>query len=125
MVKPFIVVTNNELSKSEFEGKYVVDFVEGGTLDVFKKARDYVHKGHELLTHPLMSSIKPNETPFRTVLVSKSPLEKMDYQSLSYIEEGIHTTEKFLKGFGFPEWTEQVLEDFKVIDYDLIYHAIH
>lgn len=125
MIEPVIVVTNNPMSKEKLTKNCVIDYIEGTTIDVFKRVRDYIHKGHKLLTHPLMSSIKPNETPYRTVVISKNSVEALDTQSLNYIEEGIYSTEKFIKRFGIPNWSEQVLEDFQLIDYDLIYHAFN
>lgn len=125
MIEPIIIVTNNPMSKEKLIKSYAIDYIEGTTMDVFKKVRDYIHKGHKLLTHPLMSSIKPNETPYRTIVISKSSTEVIDMQSLNYIEEGMHSTEKFTKQFAIPNWSEQVLNDFQLIDYDLIYHAFN
>lgn len=123
-MEPIIVVTNNPLSKAELGGKYDMEFIEGPALEVYKKTRDLIHKGHKLLTHPLMSSIKPNETPYRTILVTRKASRELDLQSLQFIEEAIHSTEKFLNDFGTPNWSEKVLNDFQLIDYDLISHAI-
>ena len=69
-----IIITNNVLSKEGFEKTADVLFVEGSLMDVMKTARDYVHKGHRLLTHPLMGSIKPNETPYKTIAISHKPI---------------------------------------------------
>ena len=125
MIEPVIIITNNPMSKEKLTKSYVIVYIEGTTMDVFKRVRDYIHKGHKLLTHPLMSSIKPNETPYRTVVISKNSAEALDIQSLKYIEEGIYSTEKFIKRFGIPNWNKQVLEDFQLIDYDLIYHVFN
>jgi hypothetical protein len=124
MIETLMVITNNPMSRDNLGQEHKVEFIEGTTMDVFRKVRDYVHNGHKLLTHPLMSSIKPNETPYRTVVISKNRYNSIDMQSLSYIEEGIHSTEKFLKNYGVPKWTNQILEDFQLIDYDLIHHAL-
>lgn len=125
MIEPLIIVTNNPMSKQQFEGKYKVILIEGTMMDILKKVRDNIHEGHKLLTHPLMSSVKPNETPYRTICISKEKLNKVDLQSLSIIEESIMTTEKFLKDFSTPQWNEKILLDFQLIDSDLIYHAIN
>jgi len=125
MIEPLIIVTNNPMSKEKFENKYKVVLIEGTMMDILKKVRDNIHEGHKLLTHPLMSSIKPNETPYRTVCISKEKLSKVDLQSLSIIEESIMTTEKFLNDFKTPQWNEKILLDFQLIDSDLIYHAIN
>ncbi|MBU3145438.1 GrdX family protein [Clostridium sp. CF012] len=125
MIEPLIIVTNNPMSKEQFESKYKVILIEGTMMDILKKVRDNIHVGHKLLTHPLMSSIKPNETPYRTICISKEKLSKVDLQSLSIIEESIMTTEKFLNDFETPLWNEKILLDFQLIDSDLIYHAIN
>lgn len=125
MIEPIIVITNNPMSKENLGNRYVTEFVDGSTIEVLKKVRDYIHKGHTLLTHPLMSSIKPNETPYRTVIISKNKKITIEPDSLKYIEEGIYATEKFIEKFGIANWNEKILEDFQLIDYDLIYHAIY
>jgi hypothetical protein len=125
LIEPLIIVTNNPMSKEQFESKYKVIFIEGTMMDILKKVRDNIHEGHKLLTHPLMSSIKPNETPYRTICISREKLSKVDFQSLSIIEESIMTTEKFLNDFKTPQWNEKILLDFQLIDSDLIYHAIN
>lgn len=125
MIEPIIVVTNNPMSKEKLSSRYITDFIDGSTMDVFKKVRNYIHEGHRLLTHPLMSSIKPNETPYRTVIISKNREKAVEVDSLKYIEEGIASTEKFTNRFGIPNWNEKVLEDFQLIDYDLIYHILY
>ncbi|MBZ9636753.1 GrdX family protein [Clostridium sp. FP1] len=125
MIEPLIIVTNNPMSKEKFEIKYKVVFIQGTMMDILRKVRDNIHVGHKLLTHPLMSSIKPNETPYRTICISKEKLSGVDLQSLSIIEESIMTTEKFLKDFKTPQWNEKILLDFQLIDFDLIDHAIN
>lgn len=125
MIEPLFIVTNNPMSKEKFEKKYRVEFIDAPQLDILKKVRDYIHKGNRLLTHPLMGSVKPNETPYRTVCVSKEVVNGVDLQSLEIIENSLATTEKFLKDFNTPQWSEKILADFQLIDSDLIDHAIN
>lgn len=125
MIEPLFIITNNPLSKSTFENKYVVEYIESGSqIDVLIKARNYVHMGNRLLTHPLMGSVKPNETPYRTICISKEAEKVVDFSSLEIIESAIATTEKFIRDFSTPKWSEKILHDFQVIDLDLIAHAI-
>jgi hypothetical protein len=113
------------MSKEQFENKYKMIFIEGTMMDILKNVRNNIHDGHKLLTHPLMSSVKPNETPYRTICISKEKLCEVDLQSLTIIEESIISTEKFLNDFKTPVWNEKILLDFQLIDYDLIYHALN
>lgn len=124
MIEPVFVISNNPMCREKFASKYDVEFIEGNVIKVFKNIRDYVHLGHRILTHPLMSSVKPNETPYRTVILSKNRDTKTDVDSLMLIENSIMTTEKFLRDFSTPNWSEEILLDFQLIDYDLISHAV-
>lgn len=124
MIEPLFIVTNNPLSKRTFETKYKVIYIDGLAMEVLKNVRDNIHLGHKLLTHPLMSSVKPNETPYRTVCLSLNR-ESLDIQSLEIIESAIMTTEKFLRDFNTPNWSDKILQDFQLIDCDLIDHAIN
>jgi len=125
MIEPLFIVTNNPMSKEKFEEKFKVEFIDVPELDILKKVRNYIHKGNSILTHPLMGSVKPNETPYRTVCVSTEVVNGVDLQSLEIIENAIGTTEKFLRDFNTPKWSEKILTDFQVIDSDLIDHAIN
>jgi hypothetical protein len=125
MIEPLFIVTNNPMSKEKFQEKFKVEFIDVPQLDILKKVRNYIHKGNRILTHPLMGSVKPNETPYRTVCVSMEIVNGVDLQSLEIIENAIVTTEKFLRDFNTPKWSEKILTDFQVIDSDLIDHAIN
>lgn len=124
MLEPIIVITNNPMARKKLEGSLSLEYIDGSVIEVFKKVRDYIHLNHRLLTHPLVSSIKPNEIPYRTVIVSKGKDNNIDLESLSLIENSLDATDKFLKDFGIPKWNEKILEDFQLIDFDIIYNAI-
>lgn len=124
MIEPMIVVTNNPMTRKELEGSYRLEYIEGNVIEVFKRARDYIHLNHRLLTHPLVSSIKPNEIPYRTVIISRDGDNNIDMESLNLIENSLNVTEKFLKDFGFPNWSEKILQDFQLIDFDIINNAV-
>ena len=89
-----IPVTNNPLVKEMYESKYDVAFLDTDMLGVLTHVRDMVHKGHKLLTHPLSGSVKPNETIYKTVLVSGA-CDSTDIQSVNIIESSISTAKKF------------------------------
>jgi len=120
-----IIITNNTLVQQNLSNKFSTNFINGTAVDVLIKVRDYVHNNHKLLTHPLISSIKPNEMPFRTIIISKHRDNNIDMESLELIENSINTTNKFMKDFGIPNWNESILKDFQLIDFDIIYNAIN
>ena len=119
-----ILITNNydvyEKHRYNLDITYEKNF---SYLEILQYTRDKVHQGHELLTHPLSGSIKPNETPYKSIIISKKD-KALDFDSLKIIEESIETTKKFLSTKVTPNWTEKILEDFRVIDLSLIENVI-
>jgi len=114
-----ILVTNNPLVVAEFQGILQVDFPDTDLLGVMIRVRDYIHKGHRLLTHPLSGSVKPNETHYKSILISGVP-EETDLQSVTTIEECIQTAQKFAP----KSIPGQYLNDMQVVDLSLIRAAL-
>ena len=121
MAVSFIIMTNNPLVRDRYRGQYSVEYQDGVYMDLLVRVRDKVHVGHKLLTHPLSGSVKPNETPYKSVMISQKR-GTMDLESLSIIEEAIVACRKFpVKYDGLPQ---RVLEDFQLVDLTLIDSAI-
>ncbi len=117
-----LIVTNNKLVDSEFENvKYLENYKY---LEVLMYCRDEIHKGYKLLTHPLSGSVKPNETPFKSVVLSDEK-GSLDFESLDIIENAITTTKKFLNNSEIRDWPERILYDFQIIDLGLIKGALN
>lgn len=116
-----IIITNNPLIKKHYKNETMVE--EETYLNVLETARDYIHQGHRLLTHPLAGSVKPNQNPYRTVLVSKD-VKKLDFNSLSLIENAIKVAKKMLDEKDIPKWSQSIKEDFQFVDKSLIDNAI-
>ena len=74
MNKLYTLITNNELVKERYGayGKDLnVEYLEdAGCLDVLIKARDAIHGGSRLETHPMAGSIIPNQNPYKSVMIS-------------------------------------------------------
>lgn len=118
------IVTNNNLVTNEYESKTrIIYLADNSYLQVLYFVRDMVHKGHKLITHPLAGSLKPNETPFRSIVLN-SKIDSLDFESLSIIEASIESAEKFINGKAMPRWTEKILQDFRLIDNSLIRNAL-
>ena len=98
-----------------------VRMIAGGVFEVYEAARNDIHRGAKLLNHPLAGSIKPNQSPYRSLVLSTvgSPL---DLDSLSHIEGAIQTLHRL------PElnrqYTEQTMADFRFVDFCLLETAI-
>ena len=109
-------LTNNPLVR-EWGGtsdRIHIIWQEGSLLEVLTEARDLIHLGWRLLNHPLASSIKPNQTPYKTLVLAKEAA--LDLQSLRAIE-GARTTAAALGSF--TGGSQRVLADLQYIDWDL------
>ena len=81
------LITNNALAAEKYFG-LDVQFIEDSAVNVLIAARDYIHIGHKLLTHPLASSIPRADSPYKSVIIS-GIADKLDFESLKLIESAI------------------------------------
>ena len=116
------IITNNPLIFSTYSNEYDVVYEKISYKKILNLVRDYIHKGHKLLTHPLSGSIKPNETPFKTILVS-CVSNNLDIKSLSIIEQSIETADKFT--VLDKKYSKDIERDFMEIDLSLIENVIN
>lgn len=122
----YCVVTNNpKVANADWKG-LEKDFLENGSyLDVLLRVRDYTHKHYSIITHPLAGSIKPNQIPYRSIVVSDKPYDEEEYlQSCILIENSIETFHKFMSCRPTPDWPERFLDDFQDADFSLLDGAI-
>lgn len=115
----FRILTNNPAVKSAYGA--VAQCVKGSVAEVFQTVRDAVHLGAALISHPLAGSLKPNENPYKSVMLStrRGPV---DESSLATIEDALAVLQKLpvkARRYG-----PKVLEDFSVIDLDLVHSAM-
>lgn len=96
--------------------------IEGGVFEVYAAARDEIHRGARLLNHPLAGSIKPNQSPYRSVILSTDRDRPLDLDSLSHIEGAIATLHRLPK-LNRP-YTEKAMEDFRFVDFCLLETAV-
>lgn len=118
------IITNNPLVKEKFFSLHEVEFYDMDYIEILETVRDKVHLGYRLLSHPLAGSIKPNETPYKTIIISKEK-GNLDMDSLFHIENAIATTKKFIKNRPTPNWNSVALFDFQTVDLSLIENVLN
>mgnify|MGYP001472056372 CR=1 FL=1 len=117
----FRIITNNPLVNLKYKDLFLMDYHEDATfLETLEFTRSKVHIGHEILTHPLTGSVKPGETPFKSIIISEIAT-KLNFDSLKLIEDAITTTKKFAF---IRKWTDKIIGDFQLIDYEIITSGI-
>ena len=130
-----VLITNNPLVEASYSSRFKVVFLNTNLPGVLTHVRDYVHKGYVLLTHPLSGSVKPNDTPYKSVLLSVTavttnsqveasasvyPQFETDFKSVEIIEQCIAATQKFPP----KHIPEQYCKDLQIVDLTLIGNAI-
>lgn len=119
MLESMIIITNNPMVRDALTHREGCElrYAPVTYREVLLLARNAVHKGHRLLTHPLSGSVKPGETPYKSLAISKEP-GPLEFASLELIEKCIQTCDKFpLRYQGLPE---KILLDFQTVDLTLI-----
>lgn len=119
-----MIITNNPRFHELNNKNLVVEYYDISAPQLLLLVRNYVHKNHIILTHPLHSSLKPNETPYRSVVISNHADSAVDFESVSLIENAIATYDKFLLDKEVEIREEYILKDYQTIDYDLITKAM-
>ena len=117
----FQIVTNNPYVRDEYQDKYTVKFMDCTYGEVLQEVLVMCGQGYQLLTHPLSGSVKPNETPYKSIMVSAKP-GNVDPQSIDIMRKSLATYRKFPKLN--VKWSDQAIEDFRLIDYTLISSAL-
>ena len=115
----FHILTNNPQVAEKYPA--LCELLSCGVEGIFLAARDEIHLGAVAINHPLSGSVKPNESPYKSLVLSlrRGPL---DESSLTVIESAIEVLRKMpVRNIDFHP---RVLDDFQVIDLDLLDSAI-
>lgn len=118
-----ILVTNNDRAAQKFEGRLQEICLLTTYEEVLIKARDLIHTHHKLLTHPQASSLKPNQTPYRTILLY-SEGDGSNAGDIHLIEEALEAFAKWNAIKKVPEYDEKIAYDYKTIDLSMIENVI-
>ena len=110
------MITNNPAVHREYSGLIETVYLEGADLkDVLFFARDKIHLGHRLLTHPLSGSVKPGRTRYKSILITKGK-DVLDYDSLRIIEESTTAANEQMKITENQDKCDRFSEDYQAID---------
>ena len=121
MITPYVIVTNNPLVVKNLENSREIIYKDVSYEEILRETRDRIHEGHVLLTHPLSGSVKPNETPYKSILISRQRRD-VDADSLKLIENAIQACRKFM--MKADKYKPEVYQDFQLIDWTLLESAM-
>lgn len=112
------IITNNPKVRRDYSSYCKLEYHKVSCMEIFVVVRNLVHRGHILLTNPMAGSIKPNQNPIRTVVVSLKPQDKVEQESEDIINNCMIACRKFLP-LNIP-WPAKFINDFIDIDYALV-----
>lgn len=118
-----MIITNNDWVLRKYEESFNVVFIDGTFKDVLIAVRDKLHMGHELLTHPLSSSVKPGDTPYKSIAISDD-IKNVNFNSIYTIENAIITYDKFNKD-KLKLISDKIAEDLKLVDLTVLESALN
>lgn len=131
MHREFVIFTNNPMVKAELSDDYELIFKELPFKEFLEFLGDKVLEGYPLLTHPLSGSVKPGETPYKSVLMAKRPLSRCangceSCEELNFSEKLISNALTSYEKFKLrpDRFASDVLKDLQLIDLTLIKSAI-
>lgn len=122
-LKKCILVTNNDRAARQYEGSLKEVLLLDSYEAVLIKVRDLIYTYHKLLTHPQASSLKPNQTPYRSILLY-SEGNRDNMEDVRLIEEAIEAFQKWNAIKKVPQYDEKVAYDYKTIDLSMIENVI-
>ena len=121
----YVLVTNNDRCRDAFQENFRVEFSPDWTYhDVLIHTRDLLHQGYRLTTHPMAGSLKPNQTPYKSILLTPHTLKSDSLMDdVMLLEKCIENHDKFMKNHELFHWSDKIKEDFKTVDLSLIQGA--
>ncbi|NLK64993.1 MAG: GrdX protein [Tissierellia bacterium] len=118
-----MIITNNDWVLNKYKESLNIVYIDGTFKDVLIAVRDKLHLGHELLTHPLASSVKPSETPYKSIMISDEK-KIINFNSVYMIENAIITYDKFDKE-KLKFLDDKSAEDLKLVDLTVLESALN
>lgn len=117
----YVLITNNPLLTEAFPQ---IEITECRTVSqTLITTRDLVHRGYRLVTHPLAGSLKPNETPYRSIILEKGT--KLHERSLWYLEQALQKYAQFPQTPPLSDYPADALSEYQILDRSLMESAIH
>ena len=119
----YTILSNNPKVQERFPDK--TTFFNSSATDVLTAARNAIHKGASLISHPLSGGSIPAMNPYKSVLITEmaEPSNQLDFISNRLIEDAL----MFYKKNGrlkYKAYNEKLLDDFQTLDLDMVVSAL-
>jgi hypothetical protein len=112
-----MIITNNPLVAEKYEN---VIWTEGTVEKTLIIVRDFIHRGYELVSHPLAASLRMLFSPYRSIIISNKKA-KLNFEHAQIIEDSIL---KYKNHMDLRKTDEETRDDYKKIDLLLLEAAL-
>ena len=116
----YTILTNNPKVQAKYPEN--TNLLNSAATDVLAAARNAIHKGAVLLTHPLSGGSVPSMNPYKSIIISE-PNKQLDFMSNKLIEEAIMFYKKNAR-IKYKAYNDKLIDDFQTLDLDLMVSAI-
>lgn len=116
-----LVVTNNPLVRRQIDIETC--WIEGDCQEVIRQVYNRVAMGHLLVSHPLAGSIKPNQNPYKSILITKITGE-VDMEGLKLTENCLRKAEELMENKIRIDLQAAYEYDLQLVDQGLIRSAL-
>ncbi len=123
MIKNDLLVISNNSLVAELD-EIEISMFTGNPREVISRAFSMAASGHELLSHPLNGSVKPNQNPFKSILMSRKT-RPVDQQSLKVLNSCLSMTEDMLNDRPLYPIPAEISNDYQLLDFDLLLTSIN
>ncbi|MDL2254353.1 GrdX family protein [Ruminococcaceae bacterium OttesenSCG-928-I18] len=120
--RKMVLITNNPVCSAKLENDCVCIFDEAWNYgQVLQAALRKVEEGYFLVSHPMAGSLKPNQTPYLSVLLATSCIySENDFDGAAVLEKAYAVYEKFQRQRPTPKWGPNIKKDFGTIDLSIM-----
>lgn len=112
-----LIITNNPLVAEKYEN---VLWTEGSVEKTLIIVRDFIHRGYELVSHPLAASLRMLFSPYRSIIIGNKK-EKLNFEHAQIIEDSIM---KYKNHMDLRKTDERIRDDYKKVDLLLLEAAL-
>lgn len=119
-MEPCIIITNNPMAAEKYADRgEVIYLADANYREVLVAVRDKVYLGHQLINHPLYGSLRPHETPYRTVALTAKAAPQPDADMCMIMSDAFTVVDRFVLPVA-AVMSEKIRNDYQMIDCDLL-----
>ena len=114
-----LILTNNPMAAERYADRGEIRFYpDDNYRQLLVRVRDLIYIGHRLKNHPLYGSLRPHETPYRTVVVS-GEIFTPDMEECAILSDSLTRLDSFVL-VDKANIPDKILHDYQLIDCSLV-----